>query len=330
MKLFFSYLKSHCKTLFFAGTSVVIFCGIFALDNLPLSAVGYAALLSVCVGLVLIAADFLHFRKTHFQLLRLAKKVRYGLDGLPPAQNRIEADYQTVLQELYRGMTELVTDCDCSQRETEDYYTLWAHQIKTPISAMHILLQSDENENRSDLQDCLFQIEEYVEMVLSYVRLNSDNTDLVVKQYPLDSIIRQAIHKYAPLFIRRKIALHYQPVSFTVLTDEKWLLFVIEQILSNALKYTRSGGSVEIRLESGNTLIIADTGIGIAPEDLPRIGQKGFTGYNGRQDKKSTGLGLYLCRRILSKLSHTLKIESEVGKGTTVKIGLESTRLRVE
>ena len=106
------------------------------------------------------------------------------------------------------------------------------------------------------------------------------------------------------------------------MTDEKWLRFVVEQVLSNALKYTREG-SISIYLEAPRTLVIRDTGIGIAPEDLPRIFEKGFTGYNGRSDQKASGLGLYLCRRVCAKLGHTITAESVPDQGTAIRIGLE-------
>ena len=166
-------------------------------------------------------------------------------------------------------------------------------------------------------------------MALSYVRLESEQTDYVIKQYSLDSIVKQSVRKYAPLFISKKIRLDIEDTDLIVNTDEKWLGFVIEQILSNSLKYT-SSGSISISYETPKTLIISDTGIGIAPEDIPRIGEKGFTGYNGRTFRKSTGLGLYLCKEILTRLSHSMAISSEVGKGTTVKIDLQTYEITPE
>ena len=175
----------------------------------------------------------------------------------------------------------------------------------------------------------LQSVEQYVEMVLGYLRLESPSSDYVIRNYLLDDIVRQAVRKYASQFIRRKLRLEYTPLNVSVITDEKWLLFAIEQVLSNALKYTRSG-SVSITLEAPKTLCIRDTGIGIAPEDLPRVFEKGYTGSNGRTDKRATGIGLYLCRRILAKLGHSITIVSTPGVGTTVRIGLEQDALEVE
>ena len=146
----------------------------------------------------------------------------------------------------------------------------------------------------------LFKIEQYVEMVLSYLRMEEMSSDLAFEEYQLDDIVRQAVRKYSQMFILKRIRLDFQPLQRAVLTDEKWLVFVVEQILSNALKYTKEG-SISIYLTTYREklmLAIRDTGIGISREDLPRVFEKGFTGYNGRADKKSTGIGLYLCKRL--------------------------------
>ena len=166
-------------------------------------------------------------------------------------------------------------------------------------------------------------------MVLSYIRLGSNKNDFVLKEYDLDNIVRQAIRKYAPLFIRKKISLDFQPTNYKVLTDEKWLVFVIEQLLSNAIKYTNKG-KISIYSLENKKLVIEDTGIGISKEDIPRIFDKGFTGYNGRTDKKATGLGLYLCKNILDKLSHKISIESEVGVKTKVILDLAMVNVNIE
>ncbi len=161
--------------------------------------------------------------------------------------------------------------------------------------------------------------------------MESESSDLVIKRHSLDKIVKQAVKKYAKSFIRKKIKLNYDDLNCAVITDEKWLVFVIEQVLSNSLKYTSTGSiSIYMDKELSETLVIEDMGIGIQQEDLPRVFEKGFTGYNGHSDKKSTGIGLYLCKMIIKKLSHTINIESTIGKGTKVKIGLDMIDLDVE
>lgn len=168
----------------------------------------------------------------------------------------------------------------------------------------------------------LLKIRQYVEMVLSYLRLDSDSTDYVLREYPLDGILRQAVRKFARMFILKKITLDFQETGKTVLTDEKWLLFVVEQVLSNALKYTPSGGKIRV-YGDGATVVIADNGIGIREEDQARVFEKGFTGYNGRGDKKSTGIGLYLCRLVCDRLNHGISLVSRPGQGTLVRLELD-------
>ncbi len=175
------------------------------------------------------------------------------------------------------------------------------------------------------------EIEQYVQMVLEYLRISSDSSDLLLKQYAIAGIVRQAVRKYAGLFRRKSITLSFDEMPDSCLTDEKGLLFVIEQLLSNALKYTPSGGRIHIYMDTNKakTLVIEDSGIGIRPEDLPRIFEKGFTGYNGRMDKKSTGIGLYLCRRIMDKLGHTIQVTSVVKRGTRVALDLDREELEI-
>ena len=183
---------------------------------------------------------------------------------------------------------------------------------------MHLLLQGKDDDYAIKRE--LFSIEQYVEMVLQYLRTDSDYTDYVIAPVSLDAVIRSSVKKFASQFIYRRISLQYEPVCASVLSDEKWLSFVVEQLISNALKYTPEG-SVTITFNNGK-LSIKDTGIGIAPEDLPRVFDSSFTGYNGRRDKKSTGIGMYLCKKVCTRLGHSIYVESELHKGTTVCIDL--------
>ena len=185
-------------------------------------------------------------------------------------------------------------------RDMVDYYTLWAHQIKTPIASMDLQLQSQDTPLARQLSVELARIGQYVEMVLVFLRLDSESTDYVFREYDLDALVRRSLRGFAGEFISRKLKLCYTPMELSVVTDEKWLSFVVEQVLSNALKYTPEG-SVFVYLEEPDTLCIRDTGIGIAAEDLPRIYEKSFTGCQGRADHRASGIGLYLCKRICDR-----------------------------
>ena len=202
-------------------------------------------------------------------------------------------------------------------QEKQDFFALWAHQIKTPIAALNLLLQGEKQDAAVCRQE-LFKIESYVEMALNYLRFEEMSNDLVLERNSLEQLVRQVVKKYAAIFIYNHISIQLEHLNYTVLTDEKWFCFALEQILSNALKYTKQG-SVKIsaeETENGLQIFVKDTGIGIKREDLPRIFEKGFTGSNGRNGKKSTGMGLYLCRRLGEKLGIASEAESVRGEGT--------------
>ena len=249
----------------------------------------------------------------------------------------LEALYRSMIAKMRQEKEELIFEDQKRYTEMMDYYGMWAHQIKTPIAAMRILVQSgmDREENEENqklfrqLQMELFKTEQYVEMVLSYLKIGDIAKDMVLERCDLGKVVRQAVKKYSRLFILQKLSLEMGEIAEIVLADEKWLSFVVEQIISNALKYTKSG-SVSIYLEQEGVLVIKDTGIGISAEDLPRIMEKGYTGYNGRIDKRSTGIGLYLCKKVMDKLHHQLRIDSEDGKGTKVVLDLRRTQLDLE
>lgn len=321
MSMLLSYLKRHYKIILMIAAFAGVFAAVLSLYDLHAEAVWYAVLLCAVLGMILFGIGFGQYVRCHRELTALRNSVTVSLDGLPQPKGMLEQDYQALLHILRDAAARAEARAGNERRDATDYYTLWAHQIKTPIAAMRLLLQSAAGAENAALEAELFRIEQYVEMVLSYQRLDSDSSDYVLREYDLDSIVRQAVRKYAQLFILKKLPLTFQESGLKVMTDEKWLAFVIEQLLSNALKYTPAGGRISVYAE-GMTLVIADTGIGIKPEDLPRIFEKGFTGFNGREDKKSTGIGLYLCSRVCAKLGHGLTIDSEPGKGTKARLDL--------
>lgn len=324
-----AYLKYRWKIMLFGIACLLLSATVFMLYHVPLYALGYAAVLCGVLTAVVLMVDCRTFYNRHRELQALKGEVLLSVDHLPLPKHLLERDYQELLCALFQEKQTIQELSDEQYLDLVEYYTLWAHQIKTPIAAMGLLLNTEESELTLELRTELQRIEQYVEMVLCYLRLDAGSTDYVLRTYDLDSIVRQAVRKYAGQFIHKKLKLDYEPLNCEVLTDEKWLLFVIDQLLSNALKYTHSG-SISITLEPEKTLCIRDTGIGIAPEDLPRVFDKGFTGYNGRRDKRASGIGLYLCRRIMGNLGHGLTIDSTLGEGTAVRLDLRSAKLEVE
>lgn len=327
--IFGSFLRQYRAAALSFLLFSFIYAIVFSLYDLETEAVLYAAGLCMLAAFFIVGVRFYGYVRERRERLRVLKNIRLEFDRLPESKNPIEQDYQQMLRALGHICETCVTDMEMKRQETLDYYTAWVHQIKTPIAVMRMQLQGEDTPEHQALLAELFRIEQYVEMVLSYMRLNSESTDLVIGQYDLDGIIRRAVRKYAPQFVQKRLQLVYEPMQVTVLTDEKWLQFVIEQLLSNAIKYT-SRGTVTISVTGDKVLRIADTGMGIAAEDLPRIFEKGFTGYNGRADRKSTGLGLYLCRKAADKLSAAISVQSAPGEGTVFSVDLHTDALEVE
>ncbi len=289
----------------------------------------YPAALCALIGLLLMGLDFVRVKRRHQKVSRITDLTDILSQELPVPDGIEERDYENIIRLLTQEQSAFRSETSQRYNDMVEYYTVWAHQIKTPIASMRLHLQNEDSPLTRALLLDLFRVEQYVEMVLMFLKLEEKSRDYCFKAYDLDTIIRQTVKKFSGEFIDRKLRLCYEPIGLQVITDEKWLSFVIEQVLSNALKYTPSG-SITISLQSEQTLCIRDTGIGIAPEDLPRIFEKGYTGCNGRLDKKASGIGLYLCRRICNDLGHRIRVESVLDEGTCVTIDFSRQTLEVE
>lgn len=302
----------------------------------------YAAVLDAMIIIITVLAGFLGYSSKVKALSNALERPVEEQAQLPEAADDVEMLYHRLLENQSIARCESESSAAIRQSQMRDYYSMWVHQIKTPISAMKLLLEAEREElgqlmcddeqsqcllsdNMNSFEDELFRIEEYVSMALQYQRVSSTENDFVLEKVSVDGVIRDTIKKYAKIMIRRHIGMNYSGTVQEVYTDGKWLAFILEQLLSNAIKYTPQGFvKIETDKKANRFFItIKDTGIGIKAEDLPRVFEKGYTGYNGHADKKATGIGLYLCRQMADKLGHTIRIESEIGKGTKVWIGFD-------
>ena len=295
------------------NTAVFILYGILSEPLL------YAAVLTfIFLGAFLMWDCFIEQRRRK-ERARMLSAVLYEWRELPEAHSSAEQDYQKMIVSLGEELEKLAVQADYERQDMLDYYTAWVHQIKTPIAVMRLKLSEDTPEHHA-LSAELSRIERYVDMVLQYARIGSKSTDLVVREYGLDGIIREALRKQAEQFIEKRLVLKYTPTDAAVITDQKWLVFILDQLLSNAVKYTHSG-TITVDFCDG-LLSVSDTGVGIMPEDLPRIFEKGYTGMNGRIGQKSSGLGLYLAKKAAEMLSIPLSAESKIGAGSTFILDL--------
>lgn len=326
LRILTGFLKREKTSAVFLLVYSAVFFLVVSLSGVGTDYVGYALLLSIFLCLMFMMIKFAFYYKKIKRLELVLENLPDVLETPPEPEDLSEELYIEITEKMKSALDEAQNTALIRETDTKDYYTLWVHQIKTPLFALRLLLSRDCPENK-ELMDEVFKIEQYVDMNLCYQRLFSSSSDFDFRVQPLDDILRRSIRKFSSRFIMKKISLNYEPSKAKVLTDEKWLGFVFEQLLSNSLKYTQEGSiSVSSRtIDSGDgtndvLLTVSDTGIGIAPEDVPRVFERGFTGYNGRSDKKSTGLGLYLCKEICSKLGHEISVTSAVGKGTSMLV----------
>ena len=336
MKFFLKYIGQYKSFFIVFFVSAFFFSVTFYLYHIPVMAVIYPAVVCAAFSLVVLAVRFSSEKKRHKYL----QDLKNCLPELPEnlyARTICENDFEELLRILCANIAELRTQKDAQYADMQDYYSLWVHQVKTPITAMKLMLQNENSASSArlqtdlprDLRRELHRIEQYVDLALTFMRLDSETTDYVIKEHELDVIIKSAVRGFAGEFISRHLRLIYNECGRKIVTDAKWFSFVLEQVLSNALKYTPEG-SVSIFVENDDTLCIRDTGIGINPEDMPRVFENSYTGRNGRGESHSSGIGLYLCRRICNNLNHTISIESRPNEGTTVRIGFGRSGDRLE
>ena len=318
MEILKSYLKKNIKVYILFVVFIAIFFIMFYLYNLPLEALIYTGSFCFFVALIASFLDFVNYKESYKKLKFLEKNILNDLEDLPKSLDIRIDYYHKIIEKLYEELEKLTQENRQKNTDMVDYYSMWVHQIKTPIAAMNFLLDNEEVDQKI-LQQELFKIERYVEMVLTYIRLDSISSDYVITKINLDEVVKDSVKKYATIFINKKIKLNYVSHETMVISDKKWLSFAFEQILGNSVKYSSAGGEITIETYE-NKLVIEDNGIGIKEEDLPRIFEKGFTGFNGRYEKKSSGLGLYLCKKTLDKLGHHIEISSKVGEGTRIEI----------
>lgn len=270
-------------------------------------------------GLILLASEIFLIIFIFYCIYMLIKLKR---------RKNLEEQYEKLNQKYQQK----VNDMADFKADILDFFLIWVHQIKTPIAASKILLSSTNkvgknhgvsNLNTSERQKLraeVLQIEKYSDMALGYLKLSSDDTEIFVDYVDLNKIIKNLLKKYAVLFINEDINVQYTEIERNVISDFNWLTLAIEQLISNEAKYSK-GESVKIYFcDEENSLVIRDTGIGISESDLPKIFDRGYSGFNGKGYRNSTGVGLYLAKKIFDRLGCSIHVESRHGVGSEFRI----------
>jgi len=313
--------KNRGALLVYFGMTAVG-AAVFALYGVRPEPLVYASVLGLFLLAGMLLIDTTREKKRSSERAHALAAILSEWRTLPEARSLEEADYQRMIAALGRRLDELTAEADAERQDMLDYCTAWVHEIKTPIAVMRLRLSDDTPEHHA-LAAELTRIERYVDMVLQYIRIGSETSDLVIRECSLDELIRESVRKLAPQFVEKRLRLVFTPTGASVVTDAKWFACILDQLLSNAVKYTPAG-AVTIAMKDGR-LTISDTGIGIAPEDLPRIFEKGYTGINGRLGQQSSGLGLYLAKKAADLIAIPLSAESTVSVGSTFTLDLRQS-----
>ncbi|MEL7610221.1 MAG: sensor histidine kinase [Bacillota bacterium] len=324
MSKLLSFLRYRLTLLLFYVIAVVTVLGVSYLADQDGLIARYIVLLLSFFLAVILLVDGIRFLRRKRALEELSCELFNATRPLPAPNNALEADYIQMIHALGSAYDALNRQLFAAHSETLEYYTLWVHQIKTPIAALRLVLSKMEGEEAGVIRQELFKIEQYADLALRYVKLSDIASDLVLEACSLSDVVHESVKKFGILFVYQKLSIEISPLEKTVTSDKKWLGFILEQILSNALKYTPSGG-IRVYLD-GAALCIKDSGIGIRAEDLPRIFAKGYTGYNGRIDSRASGVGLYLAKKAADALSVSIRVESKVGAGTKVSLVFPDSR----
>jgi Signal transduction histidine kinase len=228
-----------------------------------------------------------------------------------------------VLRETDKSMNDEIARYRRASQEYREYIETWVHEVKTPISSSRLIIENNPNEVTRNLNSELVKIENYVDQALFYSRSSNVEKDYIIRQTTLKELVSSALRKHSSLLIEGRIRVQTSALEKTVFTDAKWTDFIIGQVLMNSVKYRSSSPEIQIsglQNENSVTLVISDNGIGIPKKDLERVFEKGFTGTNGRTTAKSTGIGLYLCKKLCIKMNLGISLASTVGSGTMVSI----------
>ena len=319
------YIKLRIPFFLLLTLTCFLFPFLQYLYGYKVEAAWYCVEIELFVALIIICIDYRIQKMKYSKLLERYSNISVYETQVITTSNCMEEGYEWIIKSLQEKAKESSDQIETRHQGQIEYFTMWVHQIKTPISALSLLLDNTEIESSSkgSMKQEVFKIEQYAGLVLEYLRIDNMSNDFILSPYELDGIVRKVVKKFSTIFIHKKNSLVMDELNCKVQTDERWLAFLLEQILSNALKYTNQG-TIRIYEEKDYigrvVLVIEDTGIGIKEEDIPRIFERGYTGLNGRMHQKATGIGLYLSKKVADRLSCSISVTSKVREGTKVSI----------
>ena len=300
----------------YALTSALYFLS-FYLYHLPLSYFWISLLFNLTLLLILSIWLFIQFRK---KLLLIQNF--FFVQDLDDLSSPSELAYQQLIEQLIVAESEKGLEEKSRMESLQTMVKMWSHQMKVPLSALSLMAQTDQLD-RQEVRQQLLRLENYLDTLLTYLKFSQHKDDFRFEALSARSLVVDLVKKYRVSCLAKELSVEVSG-DWQLKSDKKWLSFAISQILDNAIKYSKRGGHIQVQLDEDG-IQIADTGMGILPEDLPRLFEEGFTGYNGHEHKKATGLGLYMTKQVLDKLDLAIRVHSQVEEGTQVFIYKEKS-----
>ena len=288
MNRLWSFLKSEYRIFITLLCTCLVFGGVFLFANLDMQYFILSLEIILFCMLIFLIKEWMNYVKE---------------ENILQEMENIQIENKTLRNKMIEERNDL-----------EEYFLLWIHQIKTPITVCNLILGKPDADYR--LKEQIFYIEDYTNMAMNYLKLKTRASDMDICEADLDSIISGVIKKYSIIFIEKKIKLNYKKTEAKVVSDTKWLSILLEQVISNALKYTKSGEITILYDNKTNKLTVKDTGIGIPAKDIKKIFDRGYSGFNGRMNEKSSGLGLYMVGKIAEILNVEIEVKSELNVGS--------------
>lgn len=288
MNRLWSFLKSEYRIFITLLCTCLVFGGVFLFANLDMQYFILSLEIILFCMLIFLIKEWMNYVKE---------------ENILQEMENIQIENKTLRNKMIEERNDL-----------EEYFLLWIHQIKTPITVCNLILGKPDADYR--LKEQIFYIEDYTNMAMNYLKLKTRTSDMDICEADLDSIISGVIKKYSIIFIEKKIKLNYKKTEAKVVSDTKWLSILLEQVISNALKYTKSGEITILYDKKTNKLTVKDTGIGIPSSDIKKIFDRGYSGFNGRLNEKSSGLGLYMVGKIAEILNVEIEVKSELNAGS--------------
>ncbi|URZ04761.1 sensor histidine kinase [Clostridium felsineum] len=324
--IFLKYLRDNLRFIalyIFIGIFVVLFMYLERENIMSSTDAAYVIFVITFLLVIFIFIDF-NIKNKYIKRLLIDNNVEDKTPIFPKPLEYKDEVYAAIIEDLYKDYSQKLEALQKEFENNNEFMTMWVHEIKTPIATSKLLIENGEI-NIESFEEEIEKIDDYVEKVLYYSRGDNFSKDYIISEIDINKLVKESIKNHSKLFIRKHIKLSLKvDDDFKVDTDKKWLLFILNQVIVNALKYTGNNGNIEIKSfedDKEKIVIISDNGIGIKEEDLNKVFNKSFTGFNGRKENSNaTGMGLYLSYKLARKLGHNITIKSRYTKGTEVFI----------